>query len=268
MARWRARYDASVTNATAATNPFVSKIARAESSYTAFRDNDLVLASTGEEAPGLTQRVHSAFRAVVLDPEFPCVAARSAINQNSYRFGMYGKLNSTRSTAGLARDLFEFVQEQPTIGGEFTTFITCFDKPKVQDGRAFERLLWQQLERLHDLDRPRFEWDETVSRDPNDPRFSFSFAGRAFFIVGLAPSGDRWGRQFPWATLVFNSHDQFERLRENGQFERLQTVIRERDTELQGDINPNLADFGEHTEAKQYAGRKVERDWRCPAIFD
>lgn len=264
-----ARYDALVTElAIAAANPFATEIGRAESCYTAFRDEKLVVARNGDDAPPLAQRVHAAFRALVLDPEFPCVGARSALNQNSYRFGMYGKLNSTRGTAGLAHDLYEFVQEQPDIAGEFNSFIACFDKPKVQDDRMFETLLWQQLERLHDLDRPHFEWDADVSKSPDDPRFSFSFGGCAFFIVGLAPSGSRWARQFPWATMVFNSHEQFERLRDNGQFARLQAVIRERDTELQGDINPNLANFGEHTEAKQYSGREVEPNWRCPAIFD
>jgi FPC/CPF motif-containing protein YcgG len=67
--------------------------------------------------------------------------------------------------------------------------------------------------------------------------------------------------------LAFNSHDQFERLRATGQFERMQDVIRERDTQLEGDVNPNLANFGEHTEARQYSGRAVEPDWRCPVTF-
>jgi hypothetical protein len=234
--------------------------------YALIDDGNLVLAGDHSPAPALAERVHDAFRALVLDPEFPCVGARSAINQGSYRFGMYSDLRAAESTAALARDLRAFVAEQPHIDGEFTTFIAGFDTPKVREPRDFETLLWDQLRALHALDEA--PWDATVSRDPTEPNFSFSFAGRAFFIVGLAPSGERWARTFPWPLLVFNAHFQFERLRETGQFQRMQDVIRERDEQLEGDINPNLADFGEHTEARQYSGREVGEDWSCPVRFD
>jgi FPC/CPF motif-containing protein YcgG len=193
------------------------------------------------------------------------VGSRSAFNQGSYRFGMYGELQGAEATGGLARDLYTFVREQPSIDGQFTTFVACFDAPKVLDEMEFERRLWGQLASLHALDDA--PWDPAVSNDPADPRFSFSFAGRAFFIVGLSPSGSRWARTFPWPLLAFNPHDQFEQLRADGQFERMQDVIRERDTELEGGVNPNLANFGEHTEARQYSGREVEPDWRCPVRF-
>jgi FPC/CPF motif-containing protein YcgG len=40
--------------------------------------------------------------------------------------------------------------------------------------------------------------------------------------------------------------------------------VREREIALQGSLNPNLADFGERSEARQYSGRAVEDQWRCP----
>jgi FPC/CPF motif-containing protein YcgG len=33
---------------------------------------------------------------------------------------------------------------------------------------------------------------------------------------------------------------------------------------VQGTLNPNLADFGERSESRQYSGREVEEGWRCP----
>jgi FPC/CPF motif-containing protein YcgG len=241
-------------------------VPRSDACYALLEGDALVCAADHEPAPALATRVHAAFRALVLDPEFPCVGARSAINQGSYRFGMYDDMRSADSAHALARDLRSFVAEQPQIEGEFTTFIACFDTPKVSDPEAFERLLWDQLASLHALDTE--PWDPTVSRDPTDGRFSFSFAGRAFFVVGLAPSGRRWARTFSWPVLAFNAHFQFEQLRRSGQFSRMQDVIRERDEQLEGDINPNLANFGEHTEARQYSGREVGDDWRCPVRFD
>src|SRR5215204_4076537 len=107
-------------------------------------------------------------------------------------------------------------------------------------------------------------WDTAVSSDPDDPRFAFSFGGRAFFLIGLHPGSSRWARRFAWPTIVFNAHHQFERLRTTGRYDPLQAAIRDRDTALQGSTNPTLAAFGTASEARQYAGRAVEPDWRCP----
>lgn len=225
----------------------------------------LLTTAGGDDPPALPARIHAALRALVLDPEFPCVGARSAMNQGSYRFALYDELATDVTADALAADLAAFTAERDAIDGEFHSFIAVFDAPKVIDAEEFEQLLWQQLLLLHRRDLA--PWDAEVSSDPAAPRFSFSFAGRAYFVVGLSPAGSRWARTFPWPLLAFNPHDQFERLRASGQFERIQEVIRERDEELEGSINPNLANFGEHTEAAQYSGREVGPDWRCPITF-
>jgi len=134
----------------------------------------------------------------------------------------------------------------------------------VANEHDWEKLLWEQLQSLHELDRQHHAWDASVSSDPEDKTFSFSFAETAFFIVGLHPASSRLARRFAYPTLVFNSHAQFERLRERGQFERLRQVIRVRDYNLQGSLNPNLTDYGEQSEARQYSGRAVEQHWKCP----
>jgi FPC/CPF motif-containing protein YcgG len=56
-------------------------------------------------------------------------------------------------------------------------------------------------------------------------------------------------------------------LRADGRFLKMQTATRKRDIELQGSINPNLADFGMAGEARQYSGRKVGPEWKCPFRF-
>jgi hypothetical protein len=129
---------------------------------------------------------------------------------------------------------------------------------------AFETLLWTVLQKLNHLDAVHHAWDSTTSPDPASTSFSFSFAGRSFFLVGLNPQSPRFSRKFPYPTLVFNSHDQFERLRAEGKFDTVQSTIRKRDMLLQGSLNPNLASYGEASEAKQYSGRFVEKDWKCP----
>jgi uncharacterized protein len=233
------------------------------STYAAVRDGALILPLRGDEpAPALTQLVHAQVRALVLNPAFPCLGARAAFNQGMYRFGMYAALASDEATTALRDDLLAFVAEQSAMGSAFTTFIASFDGPLPRDEADFERLLWEQLSRLTACDVAA--WDTAVSSDPDDPRFSFSFGGRAFFLVGLHPGSSRWARRFAWPTIVFNAHHQFEHLRATGRYVRLQAAIRGRDVALQGSPNPNLAAFGTASEARQYSGRAVEPDWRCP----
>lgn len=246
-------------------NPYDQPLATANSCYAGYRDGRLILLSDLEGAPSpLAQFVHDQLRAFVLHPSFACVGAKSAFSRETYRFGMYGEMGSEETTAGLARDLFSFVQEQPSFGEGLSSFVACFTGPSLPDELHFERVLWKQLQSLHEIDLLHSEWDPTVSSDSEDPLFSFSFAGRGYFIVGMSPVSSRWTRHFAWPTLVFNAHYQFEDLRKAGKFERFQEVIRNRDRQLQGGINPNLADFGEASEARQYSGRHAEPEWRCP----
>ncbi len=244
-------------------SPFDSDAAIANSNYCApsagrlrHRDNSPVSA--------LTSFVHESIKALTLNDQFTCVGAKAAVRQQAYRFGLYGELGSDAAAAGLAHDLWTFVDERRTIRSGFTTFLASFSDPAAVDEHTFERLLWQTLQKLHDLDAPHHAWDPAAAADPADPKFAFSFAGSAFYVVGLHAASSRATRRFAWPTLVFNPHEQFEDLRENGRYERFQAVIREAERSLQGDINPMLADWGEQSEAAQYSGRAVERGWTCP----
>ncbi len=244
-------------------NPFDA--GRANSSYAAWQKGRLVHPLAAGRTPSpQTRRVHERFRAHVLSPDFPCLGGKAAINHDSYRFGLYAEMCEPATTAGLAYDLCEYVRERATIGTQYVTFVSVFASPVARDEREWEKLLWSQLQSLHDLDSLHHTWDQTVSKDPEDPDFSFSFAGTAFFVVGLHPASSRRARRFQWPALAFNTHEQFERLREQNQFERLRAAVRERDYRLQGSLNPNLGDFGERSEARQYSGRAVEEHWRCP----
>lgn len=246
-------------------NPFDGKLARLNSSYAAFQNAKLVRVLDPDSRPSaLMEFVHDVFRAFVLSPSFSCVGAKAAIHRGDYRMGMYGEMNTPGTNAGLARDLFMFVQEQPYLDSCFTTFIASFIGPYPANEVHFEQLLWQQLQSLHELDAPHHSWDPSVSSDPENPTFSFSFARRAFFIVGLSPASSRWTRRFAWPTLVFNAHAQFDQLRERGKYTSIQAAIRAREYALQGSLNGFLSDFGERSEASQYAGRSVEEGWRCP----
>lgn len=208
--------------------------------------------------------IEQAFREFILEPSFPCVAAKAAINGDVCTVSVYDELASDRATERLSEDLFSFIQADCAADSDYRTFAAIFRTPVELAEREFEALLWQQLKQLNARDAEQFAWDPSVSADPDDPHFGFSFAEHAFYIVGLHARSSRDARRFPWPTLVFNFHAQFERLRAKGKWERMQHTIRDRDERLQGSINPMINDFGVSSEARQYSGRAVGEDWHAP----
>ena len=208
-------------------------------------------------------RIDADFRAFVGDEAFPCLAGKGAVKKGDYTLGVYPALGSLEAAKRMAPELAEFTASIPADGAGLRTFAAVFTGPCPADETAFERALWRQLQLLHDLDVGG-GWDPTASSDPEDADFSFSFGGRALFVVGLHPHSSRLSRRFAWPTLMFNPRAQFDRLKAEGRFERMRALVRERDVALQGTPNPNLADFGHASEARQYSGRATEAEWRCP----
>jgi FPC/CPF motif-containing protein YcgG len=225
-----------------------------------------------------THEAEEAFRQFVSRPEFPCLGAKAALNSSSETVRLFDELGSAESTQQLAAALSDFTRSvgrdavypncqatsDPHGSTEYATFIAIFEKPRETDERGFEMLMWKQLRLLHEYDAAQFEWDPAVSADPADPHFSFSFGGQALYVIGLHAHSSREARAFRWPTLVFNPHEQFERLRADGKWKHMQETIRQRDRGLQGTINPMLSDFGERSEARQYSGRAVGEDWQAP----
>ncbi len=140
-----------------------------------------------------------------------------------------------------------------------------FDGPHGLTESRFESLMWQRIQSFADNDAWLGQpYDHRVSADPDDPHFSLSFGGEGFFVVGLHPASSRPGRRFARPVLAFNLHDQFEILRGEGLYDRMQDAIRARDTAIAGSLNPMLSKHGEASAARQYSGREVDAAWRCP----
>ena len=203
------------------------------------------------------------FERFVNDASFSCLAGKGVVHQQGHEVRAYAPLGTRAATIALASDLAAF-SEFPASAGTLRAFVAVFPERVPRSELAFERRLWAQLERLHAHERASVPWDPSVSNDVDDPMFAFSFAECAYFVVGLHAHASRISRRFRWPALVFNPHSQFGRLRGEGRFARMQQAIREREMAVQGSLNPNLADFGERSEARQYSGREVEQDWKCP----
>ncbi len=151
--------------------------------------------------------VTDAFEGFAGSSGHPCLGARSVVRRKAYDLRMYTRLGSPPAAQALNDDLTRFGQR--IRSDELTSLVAVFTAPSAMSEKRLSTLLWQQLQRMHDLDQVRHPWDARVSSDPGDPHFSFSVAGPAYFIVGLHAGSSRWARRFAWPTLVFNPHEQF-----------------------------------------------------------
>lgn len=218
----------------------------------------------GQLSSALRMSVVESLSRQLQDPSYPCLGARSALRQGGLATRLYEAMGDETSTAALARDLAEFAHFANTARetSRFVAFAALFVQPAPFSEQEFETQLWQQLSALAAMDaRP---WATNASADVAEADFAFSFNSTPYFVIGMHPESSRLARRAGWPALVFNPHDQFRRLRADGQFEGIRSAIRERDRALQGDINPNLADAGEVSEARQYSGRTTESEWQCP----
>lgn len=221
--------------------------------------------ATTHDADTPPAEVADGLASMVLHPDYPCLGARSVFNRDRATVVVLEQLATADSTTALVEALRRFGRETDRAAG-FASLVAVFRGSEVGSEAEFETLLWRQLELLHEADRQ--PWDPRVSDDPENPHFAFSVAGTAFFVVGLHPKASRIARRTPLPTLVFNLHEQFEELRGSDRFDRMRDTIRRRDTELQGSLNPMVADHGRSSEARQYSGRSVPEDWEAPASFD
>lgn len=200
----------------------------------------------------------------ILKNDHPCLMAQTVFSMDKIDLHTYREFGSEKTARQILKDLQNYLDQYDFNSKDFYTFMAVFPEEKISDEQEFEKLLWQQLQLIHNADDQ--EWDPDVSSDPHNENFSFSILGRAFYIVGLHPASSRKARQSPYPTLTFNLHWQFEKLREMGAYDNVRDKIRERDQELQGSINPMLEDFGKNSEARQYSGRKVGEEWKCPFL--
>lgn len=213
---------------------------------------------------GSSRKSAASFRSKIRKPDFPCVGAKSALANDRVEIIGARSLTSGWNDVEIHEALLDWARGD--FGpDEFRSLAVIFEGPHDLSEAEFEQAMWQRLQSFADKDAWRGQkLDTSVDPDPSQPDFSLSFGEEAFFVVGLHPNASRPARRFDNPILVFNLHAQFEWLRAEGRYERMRAAILERDRQLAGDINPMLARHGESSEARQYSGRLVDEDWKCP----
>jgi len=194
---------------------------------------------------------------------FPCVGAKSALAKDGIRSVVAGDLRDGGYDAQILAALGRTADDASDVS-DLRSTIVVFPLTPVLNEQLFERTLWARLQALHERDRHDFPWDPGFDSNPASDNFAMSLGGTAHFIVGMHPGASRIARRAPVAMLAFNGHAQFLRMKDEGKFDRVRDVVRNRDVAVQGSINPMLADHGTVSEAAQYSGRAVSSNWVCP----
>lgn len=206
--------------------------------------------------------IESAYKEFIIKEKHPCIMANAVFKLDNYHLKIYDDMRSDTVIEPMLEDIETYLNNYDFESNDFETLLFCFKENDFETELEFEKALWNLLQKLHDCDDE--DWDAEVSDDVESPNFSFSLKGKAFYIVGMHPKSSRFARRAPYCTVVMNLHWQFEKLREMGTYQTVKKRIRRRDKKLQGSINPVLRDFGSDTEAKQYSGRAVGDQWKCP----
>lgn len=205
------------------------------------------------------------FAAFIRSHAFPCVGAKSALAQGALHVFQAGSIGSGADDGAIRDALIAFAAQAARVPALLHSFACIFNDRTVFSEATFEAALWERLQGLHDLDvEAGVPWAPDVEDDPRSAHFSMSVGGGAYFIIGMHSGASRAARRFSRPALIFNLHEQFERLRADGRYDVMKSIVRDRELENAGDVNPMLQDFGERGEAAQYSGRRVDDGWRCP----
>ncbi|HEX8061450.1 MAG TPA: guanitoxin biosynthesis heme-dependent pre-guanitoxin N-hydroxylase GntA [Cyclobacteriaceae bacterium] len=194
--------------------------------------------------------------------DFPCIAAKAAVAKDQICVMICDHVACPKDDQAITEFIYNFVDGYRSGKKMYTSAVIIFKEPQQCSEEYFDTMMWQRLQGVADHDQQT--WDPRVSSDPSDADFSFSVKEEAFYIIGLHPGSSRKARQFQYPAIVFNPHDQFERLRATHRYETMKETVRKRDIVFSGSVNPMLTDFGKSSEAVQYSGRVYDATWKCP----
>jgi FPC/CPF motif-containing protein YcgG len=210
-------------------NPYNTRQHLKNSKYFNFEKGRLTNHSLGAMiTDNLVHRDHIEVLRLVAGRNHHSLGVSSSFHTRSYRLGVYEEIASDAATAGLAHDLLTFLQDKGD-SPSFFSFVAAFFGETEFNEKEFSIMLYQQLYKLHQLDKEHFEWDDSVSNDPHSLHFGFSFGGKAFQVTGLHANASRISRTFPYPVIIFNMHAQLQNMKKEGTYQKLKTMIRQRD---------------------------------------
>jgi len=133
------------------------------------------------------------------DAAFPCLGAKSALARGTLKVLACHSLCSTWDDLRIHRELLGWAIDYASQPEGLRSLAVVFEGPLDLDEAAFERAMWNRIQSFADKDHwLGLPYDARVSADPDDPHFSLSFGGEAFFVIGLHP-------RRPWCSTCTTS---------------------------------------------------------------
>jgi FPC/CPF motif-containing protein YcgG len=212
----------------------------------------------------VTDTIIQEFLAFIDNRDFPCIAAKAALSENQIKMLVVGHMACSKDDHEILKFLYDFVNLYRTAEKAYHSAVIIFKGPEQCSEELFSEMLWKRLQAISDLDALNFRWDSRVEKDPAAAAFSFSIKEEALYVIGFHSNSSRKSRQFNYPALVFNPHEQFEKLRASNKYVPMKEAVRKRDIKLSGSVNPMLTDFGEVSEVFQYSGLRYDSNWKCP----
>lgn len=206
------------------------------------------------------------FREFLEKEDFPCVAAKDALHKNNLQILEAMHIGCPADDRKILDFIYQFTHTYRSSEKGFHSAAVVFTAPSDVDENTFDSMLFARLAALRKLDAEKFKHDPRVSDDPNSPDYSFSLMEEAFFIIAMHPKSSRPARNFSHAVMVFNPHAQFEKMKRTEQYNKMKKIVRKRDVELAGSVNPMLNDFGSGSEVYQYSGKVYNETAKCPMM--
>lgn len=200
----------------------------------------------------------------IRNKNFPCIGAKTAWAKNQVQCFVAGNMACPLDDEKILEYLYTYIDSYRKTGGIFHSVAIIFTGPVNISEAIFEKLLWQRLQAISNLDSVNYKYDKRVSSDTVSPDFSFSLKEEAFFIIGMHPGSSRPSRRFKYPALVFNPHEQFELMKTTNKYEMMKQSVRKRDMIFSGSVNPMLNDHGKKTEVLQYSGKNYSGPMQCP----
>lgn len=210
------------------------------------------------------KQIIEAYKGFISQKNFSCIAAKAAVARQQIHCFVAEHMACPANDRAIVDFLYSFIKDYRQQESLYHSAAIIFRQPQAITEGQFEDYFWQRLQSLSTIDARQYRYDGRVNSNPHSPEFSFSIMEESFFIIGMHPSSVRKARQFPYPTLVFNPHAQFQHLKETGKYQHLKEAVRKREITFSGSINPMLKDFGESSEVYQYTGKQYSGDWKCP----
>lgn len=156
-----------------------------------------------------TEKISKEIKHLLSLKDRPSTTSLRSYYKDDYQVGLYDQLGSGGSYRSLRTDLLFFLSEQNKAPWDHLSLWAVFEDDDFLENE-FDDALWRELSFLNSGTNESTNSQITVTSDPLENGFHFTFAGAKFFVYGLCATNSRHSRRFPYPTLVFTVFNQHQ----------------------------------------------------------